>query len=60
MVTEKRGRGPGIANGARSREYYRRNRARASSLGGRDLTHDELGMILTSRSSQDDHTETEK
>lgn len=59
-MTEKRGRGPGIANGARSREYYRRTRARASSLGGRDLTRDELGMILTSRSSKDDERETKK
>ena len=58
-MTEKRGRGPGVANGARSRAYYRRHRAHASSLGGRDLSDNELGMILTSRSTKDTQ-ETEK
>ena len=58
-MTEKRGRGPGVANGARSRSYYRRHRAHASSLGGRDLSDSELGMILTSRSTKDTQ-ETEK
>ena len=53
-MTEKRGRGPGVANGARSRAYYRRHRAHASSIGGRDLSDNELGMILTSRSTQDE------
>ena len=53
-MTEKRGRGPGVANGARSRAYYRRHRSRASSLGGRDLSDSELGMILSSRSTRDE------
>ena len=58
-MTEKRGRGPGVANGARSRSYYRRHRFQSIPLGGRDLTANELGMILTSRSTKDEK-ETEK